>query len=73
MQAGAGIAILADYIVAQDSNLVPIDLPLEAPQFDTYFVYPEELKDTKRFTAFRDFIVIKAKEWSFLKLHPGKA
>jgi DNA-binding transcriptional LysR family regulator len=65
VQAGAGIASLADYIVAADSNLVQIDLPLEAPQFDTYFVYPEELKETKRVTAFRDFIVGKAKEWSF--------
>lgn len=65
VQAGVGIASLADYIVAADSNLVQIDLPLEAPQFDTYFVYPEELKETKRVTAFRDFIVSKAKEWSF--------
>jgi DNA-binding transcriptional LysR family regulator len=65
VQAGVGIASLADYIVASDSNLVQIDLPLEAPQFDTYFVYPEELKDTKRITVFRDFIVSKAKEWSF--------
>jgi DNA-binding transcriptional LysR family regulator len=65
VQAGVGIASLADYIVASDSNLVQIDLPLEAPQFDTYFVYPEELKETKRITVFRDFIVSKAKEWSF--------
>jgi DNA-binding transcriptional LysR family regulator len=65
VQAGVGIASLADYIVASDSNLVQIDLPLEAPQFDTYFVYPEELKDTKRVTVFRDFIVSKAREWSF--------
>jgi DNA-binding transcriptional LysR family regulator len=65
VQAGVGIGSLADYIVASDSNLVQIDLPLEAPQFDTYFVYPEELKDTKRVTVFRDFIVSKAKEWSF--------
>jgi DNA-binding transcriptional LysR family regulator len=65
VQAGVGIASLADYIVASDSNLVQVDLPLEAPQFDTYFVYPEELKDTKRITVFRDFIVSKAKEWSF--------
>ena len=65
VQAGVGIASLADYIVAADSNLVQIDLPHEAPQFDTYFVYPEELKETKRVTAFRDFIVSKAKEWSF--------
>ena len=65
VQAGVGIASLADYIVASDSNLVQIDLPIELPAFDSYFVYPEELKETKRVTAFRDFIVSKAKEWSF--------
>ncbi len=65
VQSGAGIGSVADYMVAPDMNLVLVDLPLEAPQFDTYFVYPEELKETKRVTAFRDFIVGKAKEWSF--------
>ena len=65
VQAGAGIGSVADYMVAPDMNLVLIDLPLDAPQFDTYFVYPEELKETKRVTAFRDFIVGKAREWSF--------
>jgi DNA-binding transcriptional LysR family regulator len=65
VQAGAGIGSVADYMVAPDMNLVEIDLPIEAPQFDTYFVYPEELKETKRVTVFRDFIVGKAKEWSF--------
>ena len=65
VQSGAGIAALADYIVASDSNLVVIDIPLETPKYDTYFVYPEELKETKRVTAFRDFIVGKAREWSF--------
>ena len=49
----------------RNSGLVQIDLPVETPEFDTYFVYPEELKDTKRVTVFRDFIVAKAKEWSF--------
>jgi DNA-binding transcriptional LysR family regulator len=65
VQAGSGIAILADYLVAPDMNLMQVDLPIETPQYETYFVYPEELKDTKRVTAFRDFIVAKAKEWSF--------
>ena len=65
VQASVGIASLADYIVASDNNLVQIDLPIELPEFDSYFVYPEELKETKRVTAFRDFIVSKAKEWSF--------
>lgn len=65
VQSGMGIASLADYIVAADSSLVVVDLPVETPEFDTYFVYPEELKETKRVTVFRDFIVAKAKEWSF--------
>ena len=65
VQSGIGIASLADYVVAADSSLVQIDLPVETPEFDTYFVYPEELRETKRVTVFRDFIVAKAKEWSF--------
>lgn len=65
VQAGAGIAILSDYLVAPDMNLVQIELDIETPEFDTYFVYPEELKDTKRVTVFRDFLVSKAREWSF--------
>jgi DNA-binding transcriptional LysR family regulator len=65
VQAGAGIAILADYLVAPDMNLVQIDLPIDTPEYETFFVYPEELKETKRVTVFRDFLVAKAREWSF--------
>lgn len=65
VQAGVGIASIADYMVTPENNLVQIDLPIELPEFDSYFVYPEELKETKRITVFRDFIVSKAKEWSF--------
>jgi DNA-binding transcriptional LysR family regulator len=65
VEAGVGIASLADYIVGNNSSLVQVNLPVETPQFDTYFVYPEELKDSKRVTVFRDFLVSKAKEWSF--------
>jgi DNA-binding transcriptional LysR family regulator len=65
VQAGVGIASLADYVVGKESSLVQIALPVETPSFDTYFVYPEELKESKRVVVFRDFIVAKAKEWSF--------
>lgn len=62
---GLGIAALPDYIVGENSNLVRILHDVEAPEFETYFVYPEELKSSKRVAVFRDFIVAKAKEWSF--------
>lgn len=65
VQAGIGLASVADYLVAPDMGLVQIDLTVETPEWETYFVYPEELKDTKRVTVFRDFLVSKAREWSF--------
>lgn len=65
VEAGIGIASLPDYIVGSDSNLIRIDLPAETPEFDTYFVYPEELRQSKRVAVFSDFIAARAKEWNF--------
>jgi len=63
---GVGIAVLPDYVARDDARLVAV---LEAednlPTFETYFVYPEEMKASKRVTVFRDFLVAKAREWSF--------
>ena len=33
--------------------------------FDTYFVYPAELRDSARVNVFRDFLLSKARGWSF--------
>ena len=65
VETGLGIASLPDYIVGSDSNLIRIDLQADTPEYETYFVYPEELKQSKRVAVFRDFIVSKAKEWTF--------
>ncbi len=62
---GLGIAALPDYIVGKDTSLVQLLSDLEMPSFETYFVYAEELKDSKRLAVFRDFIVSQAKQWSF--------
>jgi DNA-binding transcriptional LysR family regulator len=65
VETGVGIASLPDYIVGKESQLVQIAIPAETPEFDTYFVYPEELRDSKRVAVFRDYLVSKAKEWAF--------
>lgn len=65
VEAGMGIASLPDYIINEHSNLVQIDLSEHAPEFDTYLVYPEELRKSKRIAVFRDFVVARAKEWKF--------
>jgi DNA-binding transcriptional LysR family regulator len=62
---GLGVAALPDYVVGDRKTLVQLMRDVEMPQFDTYFVYPEELRNSKRVAVFRDFIVSKAKEWSF--------
>lgn len=64
-QMGLGIAALPDYIIGDRTTLVQILRDLDMPRFDTYFVYPEEQRNSKRIEVFRDFIVSKAKEWSF--------
>jgi DNA-binding transcriptional LysR family regulator len=64
-QSGLGIAALPDYIVGKHSNLTRILPELEGPSFDTYFVYPEELRNSKRVAVFRDFLLRKIAETPF--------
>ena len=62
---GLGIAVLPDYLAKDDPGLINLLEDVEMPVFDVYFVYPEDLKDTKRVNAFRDFLVAKSREWAF--------
>lgn len=65
VDSGIGIAGLPDYIVRRATQIVPILTGLETPAFDTYLVYAEELRNSKRIRVFSDFIGAKAKEWKF--------
>ncbi len=62
---GVGIAMLPDYMVDTDSGLVQLLPEMEVPSFDTYFAYPEAMKNQAKLKAFRDFIFSKARSWSF--------
>jgi DNA-binding transcriptional LysR family regulator len=62
---GVGIALLPDYIIRSDSELTAVMSDPDIPSFDTYFVYPEELRNTARVTVFRDFLLANAKRWRF--------
>ena len=65
VQAGAGIAMLPDYLVSSDAGLVQLLPGTEVPSFDTYFAYPEAMKNQAKLHAFRDFVIGKARNWSF--------
>jgi DNA-binding transcriptional LysR family regulator len=60
-----GIAVLPDYIARGHADMVSVLDDVEMPVFDTFFVYPEEMKDSKRINVLRDFLVTKAREWSY--------
>jgi DNA-binding transcriptional LysR family regulator len=64
VESGFGIGVLPDYIVDQTSNLVRVLTESEMPSLDTYFVYPEELRNVARIQVFRDFMIQKAQRWS---------
>ena len=59
---GLGIAPLPDYMAKLALDLEPILPGLEGPAFDVYFVYPEELRHSKRIAVFRDFLLSKIEE-----------
>jgi DNA-binding transcriptional LysR family regulator len=63
---GVGLAVLPDYVAGTDPSLVTVlESEEDLPIFDSFFVYPEEMKASKRVTVFRDFLVAKARDWSF--------
>ena len=60
-----GIAMLPDYLVSQEDNLVRIAFNAKLPEIDTYLTYAEERRNSKRIAVFREFIIEKGKEWAF--------
>jgi len=62
VQSGLGIGALPDYYDPMVTGLVRVLPELEGPSFDAYFVYPQEMKHSKRVSVFRDFLLKKIAE-----------
>jgi DNA-binding transcriptional LysR family regulator len=62
IRSGLGIGALPDYSVAENPDLVKILTDLKGPRIDVYFVYPEELRNSKRVAVFRDFLLSRLAE-----------
>ena len=65
VQSGAGLGALPEYMGHDQSGLVHVLPDLEGPQTDVYFVYPEEMRASKRIQVFRDFLLRKVAESCF--------
>jgi DNA-binding transcriptional LysR family regulator len=62
IRSGAGIGAVPDYALSENTDLVRILTDLKGPKIDVFFVYPEELRNSKRVAVFRDFLLARLAE-----------
>ena len=57
VRGGVGIAALPNWMSEETAGLTIILPDLKPPKVDVFFVYPEELRNSKRVAVFRDFLL----------------
>ncbi len=57
-----GIGVLPDYVTESFPEIVRIFPELESNEVPVFLAYPEELRQSKRISAFRDFVVSEIQE-----------
>ena len=62
IRSGLGIGALPDYVVSENPDLVHVLTDMKGPKVDVFFVYPEELRNSKRVAVFRDFLLARLAE-----------
>ena len=62
VSSGLGLGALPDYMAIEVPELVRVLPELTGPPVEAYFVYPEELRASKRISVFRDFLIRKVGE-----------
>jgi DNA-binding transcriptional LysR family regulator len=62
IRSGLGIGVIPDFMMPEAQDLVRILPDIKAPKVDVYFVYPEELRNSKRVAVFRDFLLARLAE-----------
>ena len=62
IRSGLGIGVLPDWMTGELDGLVRLLPEVKAPKVDVYFVYPEELRNSKRVAVFRDFLLARLQE-----------
>ena len=62
ISSGMGIGVLPDWMTEELAGLTRLLPELKAPKVDVYFVYPEELRNSKRVAVFRDFLLSRLQE-----------
>ncbi|MEL6298248.1 MAG: LysR family transcriptional regulator [Pseudomonadota bacterium] len=61
VRSGIGVGLIPEYLTEEEKDLVPVLNDVELPKLQLLFVYPEELKSSKKVHVLRDFFVSKAR------------
>ena len=62
IRSGMGIGALPDWMTDELDGLTRLLPDLKPPKVDVFFVYPEELRNSKRVAVFRDFLLARLQE-----------
>jgi DNA-binding transcriptional LysR family regulator len=62
IRAGLGIGVLPNWMNADLEGLVRLLPDVPRPKVDCFFVYPEELRHSKRVAVFRDFLLARLQQ-----------
>ena len=54
---GLGVGSLPEYMVPTDGSILRVLTDIEGPKVPAYFLYPEELRHSKRIAVLRDFLL----------------
>lgn len=65
VEQGMGIAGLPEYMARDAKNISPVLPKIKGPAIDAFFVYGTELRNSKRITEFRDFLLKKFAKTEF--------
>ena len=59
---GLGIGALPNWMTDDSTGLTRLLPDVKSPKVDVFFVYPEELRNSKRVAVFRDFLLARLQE-----------
>ncbi|HUB48375.1 MAG TPA: LysR family transcriptional regulator [Acetobacteraceae bacterium] len=62
IRSGLGIGAVPDFMAPETHDLVRVLPEVKSPRIDVFFVYPEELRNSKRVAVFRDFLLARLAE-----------
>jgi DNA-binding transcriptional LysR family regulator len=56
INSGLGVGVLPDYVTEDFPDLIRVLPEMESGEVPVFLAYPEELRQSKRISAFRDFV-----------------